>query len=218
VHFTPTILELILDLAGPHPLFLQIAGFHAFDVWQTKDDALSDEDCSELRRRFQASVTEHWRYYWHSLSDQEQYVLATLPASQASHPDVLRQLEAACLIVRRGEGYDYLSSTLRAFAGAQLVSGLIQAGPIVVDENQRRTLLHGQPLRLTPTQYTLLVHLIKQPRQVVTAEELEHAVWGDEYIEDPERLKSVIKGLRRALGEEAPRLENVRGVGYLWRG
>ena len=27
-----------------------------------------------------------------------------------------------------------------------------------------------------------------------------------------------LPGLRRALGEEAERLENVRGVGYMWRG
>jgi DNA-binding response OmpR family regulator len=62
-----------------------------------------------------------------------------------------------------------------------------------------------------------MVHLIKEAGQVITPEELERAVWGEEYIEDPERLKSVIKGLRRALGEEAERLENVRGVGYMWR-
>jgi DNA-binding winged helix-turn-helix (wHTH) protein len=52
---------------------------------------------------------------------------------------------------------------------------------------------------------------------VVTADDLETAVWGEAYVEDPERLKSVIKGLRRALGESADHLENVRGVGYMWR-
>ena len=83
---------------------------------------------------------------------------------------------------------------------------------------QRQVLLHGHLLNLTATQYILLVHLIEQAGKVVTTEALEQAVWGDAYIEDPERLKSVIKGLRRALGEEAAWLENVRGVGYVWRG
>jgi two-component system phosphate regulon response regulator PhoB len=72
-------------------------------------------------------------------------------------------------------------------------------------------------LSLTSSQYVLLVHLVSKAGQVLSAEELEEAVWGDEYIEDPERLKSVIKGLRRALGDEAAWLENVRGVGYVWR-
>ena len=42
-------------------------------------------------------------------------------------------------------------------------------------------------------------------------------VGGFSVAEDPERIKSVIKGTRRALGEEAAWLENVRGVGYVWR-
>ena len=36
-------------------------------------------------------------------------------------------------------------------------------------------------------------------------------------LDDPDRLKWFIKGLRQALGTEAARLENVRGVGYLWQ-
>jgi len=217
--FAPSTIDLLLDLAGPHPLFLQIAGFHVFELGQTlSDEELSVEDCRVLRRTFHASVEEHFHYYWHNLSDIEQRALATLTAIQDSHPDVVRQLERECLILHRAEGYDYLSSAFRAFVESQPISGLLQAGPIAIDESQRHALLHGQPLRLTVTQYTLLVHLVKSAGQVITPEELEHAVWGEEYIEDAERLKSVIKGTRRALGDEAGWLENVRGVGYVWRG
>jgi DNA-binding response OmpR family regulator len=95
--------------------------------------------------------------------------------------------------------------------------GLLQAGRLTIDQDQRQAMLHGQPLSLPPTQYTLLVHLAEHAGQVVTAENLERAVWGEVYIEDPERLKSVIQGLRRALGESAGHPENVRGVGYMWR-
>jgi hypothetical protein len=216
--FAPSTIDSLLDLAGPHPLFLQIAGFHAFDLRGAKEAALSDQDCRELRRKFRASVEEHFGYYWRHLSDPEQSALATLPVSQDSHPDVARQLEQGCLILRRAEGYDYLSSAFRDFVHSQPIPGMLQAGPVAIDESQHRALLYGQSLELTPTQYVLLVHLIKEAGQVITPEELERAVWGEEYIEDPDRLKSVIKGLRRTLGEEAGRLENVRGVGYVWRG
>ena len=86
-----------------------------------------------------------------------------------------------------------------------------------MDENMRQAFLHGQLLSLSPTQYALLSCLVGQPGQVLPTEQLEEAIWGEAYIDDPERLKSVIKGLRKALGNEADRLENVRGVGYLWR-
>jgi DNA-binding response OmpR family regulator len=126
-------------------------------------------------------------------------------------------LERACLIVRGHNGYDYLSAAFRDFVHAQPSAGMLQAGPVAIDPERRQALVHGQLLSLTATQYTLLLHLVERTGQVVTAATLEQAVWDDEYIDDPERLKAVIKGLRRALGEAATRLENVRGVGYMWR-
>jgi len=216
--FTPATLEFILDLAGPHPLFLQIAGFHAFELGQASQTPLAQADYPELQRRFLAAAEEHFVYYWRSLTPSEQRFLATLPTAQSERPDLARRLEQACLILRHAGGYDYLSSAWRAFVEAQPLSGLLQAGPLTIDEGQRQAWLHGQPLSLTSTQYTLLVHMAEHAGQVVAGEDLEKAVWGEAYVEDPERLKSVIKGLRRALGEEADRLENVRGVGYMWRG
>jgi hypothetical protein len=213
----PTV-DFLLDLAGPHPLFLQIAGFHAFELQQATGSALSDADRPELHDRFCASVEEHFQYYWRNLAPEEQHTLYTLAFSQSSQPDVIRHLQQECLILRCTKGYHYLSSPFREFVGSQTVPGLLQAGPATIDEGQHQTFMHGQPLSLTSTQYTLLVHLVRKAGQVVSPEELEEAVWGDEYIEDPERLKSVIKGTRRALGDEGWRLENVRGVGYVWRG
>ncbi|MCK6624144.1 MAG: winged helix-turn-helix domain-containing protein [Anaerolineae bacterium] len=215
--FDPPLLDFLLDLAGPHPLFLQIAGFHAFELAQTFEVSETSKvlfDNAELRRHFLASVEEHFSYYWRNLSAEEQRVLATLSATQSSQPDIIRRLERACLIIRRNDRYDYLSSAFRTFAQAQPIPGLFQAGPIAIDKGQRQALLHGQALTLTPTQYILLAFLTERAGQIVTNEALEQAVWAEEYIEDPERLKSVIKGLRQALGAEAARLENVRGVGY----
>ena len=72
----------------------------------------------------------------------------------------------------------------------QPVAGLLQTGPLAIDKNQHQVLLHGQLLNLTATQYTLLLYLVEQAGQVVDTETLEQAIWADEYIEDPERLKS----------------------------
>jgi hypothetical protein len=219
--FSPALLDFLLDLAGPHPLFLQIAGFHAFELVQTlaQTSQVSETwevsfDYAELRRRFLASVEEHFGYYWRNLSPTEQRILATLPAATGN----LSALERACLIMRRDNGYDYLSSTLAEFVQAQPIPGLLQIGALALDQSQHQVLLTGQALNLTPSQYTLLAYLMAHAGQLITNEALEQAVWGQEYIEDPERLKSVIKGLRHALGPEAARLENVRGVGYRFAG
>jgi DNA-binding response OmpR family regulator len=213
--FNPATLDFLLDLAGPHPLFLQMAGFLAFELAQERPDRFNKpvrSDEAELRRRFLASVEEHYHYYWRNLSAEEQRALATLPA--AGTDSNLPSLERACLVIHREQGYDYLSSTFRTFVQAQPIPGWRQAGPVTLDESQHQVFLNGQPLNLTSTQYTLLAYLVERAGQVITSEALEQALWGEAYIEDPERLKSVIKGLRQALGEAATRLENVRGVGY----
>ena len=52
---------------------------------------------------------------------------------------------------------------------------------------------------------------------MVSQEELETAVWGDEYIEDPDRLRSVIKNLRKALDTDAVQLATKWGEGFILR-
>jgi hypothetical protein len=208
------IITRLLTLAGAHPLFLQIAGYHAFEL----KIIASNHDWTELERRFAADAREHFLYAWRILNIQEQRILATLPASQDGDLDLLRALEQKCLIVREAAGCDYFSSAFRDFAQSQAVPGLLQAGPIAIDRRSHQVLLRGQTLNLTQSQYDLLAYLIEQKGRVATNEELEEALWGERFVEDPGRLKSVIKGLRRALGNDGARLENVRAIGYLWRG
>lgn len=75
----------------------------------------------------------------------------------------------------------------------------------------------GQPIDITPTQYELLSAFVTHIGQVMTKEAIERLLWGETVVDDPERLKSVIKGLRRALRAYADHIENVRGIGYRWR-
>lgn len=216
--FAPETLEVLLDLAGYHPFLLQLAGYHAFELQQTNNSLLGCYNFAELRRRFIRSAAEHFAYYWHNLTATQQRVLATLPLAKQSQPDIIQELVQACLVVQRHGSYPYLSTALQSFVESQPVTDLLRAGPVAIDLHRHQVLLHSRQLKLSTTQYNLLVHLVAHAGQVLTGEALERALWGDEYIEDPERLKSVIKGLRRALGEEAGRLENVRGVGYVWQG
>jgi hypothetical protein len=215
--FAPDTLQIVLDLAGYHPFFLQLAGYHAFELQQAHGDLMNRPNLAELRRRFDRSAAEHFAYYWHDLTASQQRVLATLHLAQQSQPDIVQELVQACLVVQRHGSYDYLSAAFQAFIESQPVTDLLKAGPIAIDLNRRQVLLHSCRLKLTTTQYNLLVHLVAHAGQVLTGEALERALWGNEYIEDPERLKAVIKGVRRALGQEAGRLENVRGVGYVWQ-
>jgi len=61
------------------------------------------------------------------------------------------------------------------------------------------------------------VRLCIQPGQVINGENLESAVWGDALVDDPDRLKTLIKRLRRAIEPYSGWVVSERGVGYALR-
>jgi hypothetical protein len=217
VPFPSEISDFIIELAGPHPLLLQIAGFHAFELWQVRGGKLKEGDCDHLRRRFVAEAEPHFEYYWRHLTEGDRYTLAALPLTQEDEArrGVNRRLEQACLIRRTDQGYTYLSPVFEDFVRRQSVTHLLQLGPFLLDLSRQTALSHHAPLRVTKTEFKALTHLIRRAGQVVTPEELEKALWGDEYVEDPDRVRAVIKSLRKALGDEAECLVTKWGVGYM---
>jgi two-component system KDP operon response regulator KdpE len=77
--------------------------------------------------------------------------------------------------------------------------------------------LRGQEVRLTPTEFNLLVELASRAGEAVSHEALLVKVWGPEYRTEGHYLKVYIGRLRDKLESEpaSPRLiETVRGTGY----
>jgi hypothetical protein len=215
------LVERTLELAGPHPLLLQIAAFHAVELWG-QEGWRAEEPSSfraEWRRRFMAEAESHFEYYWRHLTDDDRYALATLPPSQQEEAqrEAIHRLERACLIRGREQEYTYLSLAFEEFVRRQSVPHLVQLGPFLLDLPRQAALCHHAPLKVTKTEFKALIHLIRHAGQVVTPEELEKALWEDEYVEDPERVRAVIKSLRRALGDQAGCLVTQWGVGYLFQ-
>jgi DNA-binding response OmpR family regulator len=97
------------------------------------------------------------------------------------------------------------------------VEGLIQAGPFVIDLLRHQVWARGQLISLTISQFSIFVCLAKQADQVVHGDELEKSVWGEVLIDDPDRLKTLIKRLRRAIVPYDNWIVSERGVGYALR-
>ena len=90
----------------------------------------------------------------------------------------------------------------------------VQVGALVLDSDTHRVTFQDQLLKLGPTEFKLLSHLMHNPERVHSRAQLLDKVWGDHvYIE--ERTVDVhIKRLREALGEAGALVETVRGAGY----
>ena len=82
---------------------------------------------------------------------------------------------------------------------------------------KREVAIDGHPIRLTPTEYQLLVHLVTNRGRVIEHRALLAKVWGPEYRDEVHYLKVYVGRLRAKLerDQQHPQyIETVRGVGY----
>lgn len=77
-------------------------------------------------------------------------------------------------------------------------------GPFELDEKAYTLTRNGQPLRLRPKLFDVLLHLIRHRDRVVTNRELLEAVWGVEHV-TPSVVPWTISRLRSALGQQGDR-------------
>ena len=89
---------------------------------------------------------------------------------------------------------------------------------LVMDIGTHACLLNERPLELTPTEFAILRILLERKGCVVSAEELFHEIWQDEYYSKSNNTITVhIRHLREKMGDTAenPRyIKTVWGVGY----
>lgn len=96
----------------------------------------------------------------------------------------------------------------------------LQWGALSIDQEKHQVTRDGQPLELTPGEFKLLVHLVRNSDRVISPRELVRVVRGydcEDKIEAREIIKWYIHRLRRKV-EPVPSnpryVLNVRGVGY----
>ena len=106
-------------------------------------------------------------------------------------------------LLRRGDG------------GAERLS----YADLTLDPATREVTRGGRELELTKTEFALLEHLLRHPKQVLTRSQLFEAVWGYDFGPRSNSLEVYIGYLRRKTEEGGePRLiQTVRGVGYTLR-
>jgi DNA-binding response OmpR family regulator len=90
--------------------------------------------------------------------------------------------------------------------------GALELGDLRVDSAARRVWRGGEEVRLTPTEFDLLLCLAATPGAVVSRDRLMAEVWGWPGASGTRTVDSHVKGLRAKVG--ADRVRTVHGVGY----
>ncbi len=86
-----------------------------------------------------------------------------------------------------------------------------------VDFAKQEARLHGTRIDLTPTEYKLLYHLVRNAGQVLQHGTLLAKVWGREYVDEVDYLRVYVRRLRDKLGDDPDRpryIRTERGLGY----
>ena len=93
---------------------------------------------------------------------------------------------------------------------------VLQVGDIVMDQPAHRVRRGDRPVKLGPTEYRLLQHLMRSPGRVFSREHLLDAVWGRDVYVEIRTVDVHIRRLRKALNEagEADPIRTVRSAGY----
>jgi two-component system, OmpR family, KDP operon response regulator KdpE len=93
---------------------------------------------------------------------------------------------------------------------------VIEAGDFVIDPEAHTAELCGKPLRLTPTEFQLLLYLARQAGKAVTHHALLKAVWGPQSTQQNEYLRVFIGQVRRKLDAESDKqyIQTEPWIGY----
>lgn len=96
--------------------------------------------------------------------------------------------------------------------------GMVRFGDLVIDFEQRRVTARGEDKRLTRIEWLLLSELVHNAGRLMVYEELLSRVWGSEYRNDVQILRTWISRLRHKL-ERSPRnprlIRTIPKVGYI---
>ncbi len=92
-----------------------------------------------------------------------------------------------------------------------------RSGDLEVDFARQEARLRGERVDLTPTEYKLLYHLVRNAGHVLQHGTLLAKVWGREYVDEVDYVRVYIRRLRDKLGDdpENPRyIQTERRLGY----
>lgn len=96
-------------------------------------------------------------------------------------------------------------------------SSVVVQGDLTIYPQERKVLLHGGQVSLSPTEYRILEAFIQNANRVLTKDVLIESIWDQSVNWSDERSLAVnINRLRNKIGRG--HIKTVFGVGYMWGG
>jgi phosphate regulon transcriptional regulator PhoB len=114
-----------------------------------------------------------------------------------------------------------INAVLRRAQERPASARIIKEGGLVIDKDAYAVTRKGIPLKLSATEFRLLLYLVERKGRVFNREQLLNAVWSDEAFVEPRTVDVHIRRLRAQIEENpsSPRyIKTMRGAGYFFDG
>lgn len=114
-----------------------------------------------------------------------------------------------------------VKAILRRAAEEPAEEKLIHAGDLTIDKETYTATKKGMPVKLSATEFKLLLFLAEKRGKVFTREQLLDAVWGGDAFVEPRTVDVHIKRMRTQIEDDASNPKHVktrRGIGYYFNG
>lgn len=98
---------------------------------------------------------------------------------------------------RTGELLARIRNTLARQVKDQDVTAIIKTGDLIIDLAERRVTKNDNVLKLTATEYSLLILLAKNHDKVLTHQFILREIWGPGYVEQSQYLRVFIAQIRK---------------------
>lgn len=141
VVFPENIINLIENTTGPHPFFLQMLCFHAFE-WLRDKGSISDSDLPIILERFENEALPHFHYFWTHLTPEEQEVIKKLQikkqlSDQPSLHTTIKTLKRKALLVEAPEGIRLFSDAFEEYISKTdniTMEGILESKPKLAED------------------------------------------------------------------------------------
>jgi len=188
----------VVDFAGDGVTGLHLAVVHEFDAI-VLDLTLPGMDGLELCRKLRQEARRQTPVLMLTARDALDQKLTGFDSG--AEPFALQELEARLTVLaRRGRG---------------LQSRILQVADLTYNLDTLVVTRSGKSIQLNPIGLKLLQHLMESSPSVVTRQDLETRVWGEE-LPDSDSLRVHIHGLRAAIDKpfDRPLIQTRHGIGY----
>lgn len=103
----------------------------------------------------------------------------------------------------------------------EATSPVLRIRDIVIDREEYTVAVHERPVKLSATEFKLLLYLAERPKKIFSREHLLDAVWGNDVFVEPRTVDVHVRRLRAKIEvdpNEPVYIKTMRGIGYFFEG